>query len=469
MSDKEREALDSAPINPAVSIDPDTQSSVMTPVSQPLGTYPLQDTRYWTVVTLPGQNAKAMESGDVCEGTMVYPPKDKSLLEAYLLGVTLGMLGAHHYYLGRPSFCVMYFLTLGLFGCGWVVDLVRMPCLVASVNKANKERYEQLQQLQHALQQQRLQRERQYGPRGAWSHSRVVFRPFHPCSLVDAYVLWFPLGLFGYHHFYLRNYSLGFLYHMTLGLLGIGWLIDLFRMPSLVQEANARSGNEAKSYSQCTAHVWALSPTGILGGHHFYLNRPLWGSLWSCTLGLLGVGWVFDWFRVTCLVKRANAVARGDRSRDHKYVDDAYILCFPLGFTGLHHFYLRRYGWGVLYLLTLGVFGIGWLIDWFRLPLLVKECNANRELSQRMISGGSGILGSMNSSEFASQSQVVASSPQGYPPATGYGYYQTNYPTAPYQAASYPGYVGPGYIAEGEAPPSYAATMENSNPSDDKQ
>ena len=47
----------------------------------------------------------------------------------------------------------------------------------------------------------------------------------------------------------------------------------------------------------------------------------------------------------------------------------------PLGFLGLHHFYLDRPLWGVLYFFTIGMFGIGWLVDLVRLPWLVKEHN----------------------------------------------------------------------------------------------
>lgn len=53
----------------------------------------------------------------------------------------------------------------------------------------------------------------------------------------------------------------------------------------------------------------------------------------------------------------------------------AYILCFPFGFLGLHHFYLGRPAFGVLYILTLGVGGLGWIIDFFRMPSLVREAN----------------------------------------------------------------------------------------------
>ena len=35
---------------------------------------------------------------------------------------------------------------------------------------------------------------------------------------------------------------------------------------------------------------------GFLGAHRFYYGRPLTGTLWFFTLGLLGVGWLVDLF-----------------------------------------------------------------------------------------------------------------------------------------------------------------------------
>ena len=41
----------------------------------------------------------------------------------------------------------------------------------------------------------------------------------------------------------------------------------------------------------------------------------------------------------------------------------ALVLCVLLGYFGAHRFYVGRHGLGVLYLLTIGIFGIGWLVD----------------------------------------------------------------------------------------------------------
>ena len=41
----------------------------------------------------------------------------------------------------------------------------------------------------------------------------------------------------------------------------------------------------------------------------------------------------------------------------------AFFLCLFLGFWGAHKFYEGKTGMGVLYIFTLGLFGIGWFID----------------------------------------------------------------------------------------------------------
>jgi TM2 domain-containing membrane protein YozV len=57
-------------------------------------------------------------------------------------------------------------------------------------------------------------------------------------SIGIAYVLWFFLGLLGIHRFYLNRVGTGILWLLTGGLLGIGWLVDLFLIPGMVRRAN---------------------------------------------------------------------------------------------------------------------------------------------------------------------------------------------------------------------------------------
>lgn len=273
-------------------------------------------------------------------GTLTSIPREKkSIIEAYLLWLIFGLLGAHHFYLRRTEFGIVYFFTFGLLGCGWLIDMFRMPYLVSETNK----------KVMDAFQVKKK-------------------------NISDAYTLWFPFGLLGFHHFYLGNVIMGILYFFTLGLFGIGWLIDLVRIPYMVKAANERDPFVRQEKSVGLAYVLGVSPFGLLGFHHFYLNRPLWGFIYFFTFGLLGVGYLVDWFRIPVLVKRANKEIKVGPDYD-KHLDDAYVLWFPFGLIGLHHFYLNRPVWGFIYFFTFGLLGVGWLVDGCRMSCLVKDCN----------------------------------------------------------------------------------------------
>jgi restriction system protein len=47
----------------------------------------------------------------------------------------------------------------------------------------------------------------------------------------------------------------------------------------------------------------------------------------------------------------------------------AFFLCLLGGFFGLHQFYVGKIGKGILYLFTVGLFGIGWFIDLLKILL----------------------------------------------------------------------------------------------------
>ena len=49
------------------------------------------------------------------------------------------------------------------------------------------------------------------------------------------------------------------------------------------------------------------------------------------------------------------------RNARNKWV--ALVLCIFLGWLGAHKFYEGKAGMGVLYFFTLGLFGIGWIVD----------------------------------------------------------------------------------------------------------
>lgn len=59
-----------------------------------------------------------------------------------------------------------------------------------------------------------------------------------PLSVGVAYVLWLLFGLLGAHYFYIGKPMIGVLWLLTGGLLGIGWIVDLFTLKGQVERAN---------------------------------------------------------------------------------------------------------------------------------------------------------------------------------------------------------------------------------------
>ncbi len=64
-----------------------------------------------------------------------------------------------------------------------------------------------------------------------------------PKSLSIAILLWFFLGIFGAHRFYLGYWRSGLLWLFTLGFLGVGWIIDMLRVAVLYER---RMGDDWK-------------------------------------------------------------------------------------------------------------------------------------------------------------------------------------------------------------------------------
>jgi TM2 domain-containing membrane protein YozV len=116
------------------------------------------------------------------------------------------------------------------------------------------------------------------------------------------YLLWI-FGFMGAHRFYYGRQLTGTLWFFTLGLLFVGWIIDLFLIPGMDRDADRRYVDGRKSYNVS----WVLLTfLGIFGIHRFYLGKWLTGLLWLLTGGLLLFGVLYDYWTLNGLVDEVN-------------------------------------------------------------------------------------------------------------------------------------------------------------------
>ena len=109
-------------------------------------------------------------------------------------------------------------------------------------------------------------------------------------SVLIGYLLWI-FGFIGAHRFYYGRQITGVIWFFTLGLFFIGWIIDLFLIPSLCRKADRRYDAGEIDYDLC----WILLTfLGVFGIHRFYMGKVFTGILYLCTLGLFGVGILYD-------------------------------------------------------------------------------------------------------------------------------------------------------------------------------
>lgn len=111
-------------------------------------------------------------------------------------------------------------------------------------------------------------------------------------STLIGYLLWI-FGFTGSHRFYFGKPVTGTVYFFTLGLLGIGWLVDLFLIPGMCRQADFRFQRGPIDYTV----AWILLTfLGLLGIHRMYLAKWITGILYLLTGGLLGLGYLYDYW-----------------------------------------------------------------------------------------------------------------------------------------------------------------------------
>ena len=110
---------------------------------------------------------------------------------------------------------------------------------------------------------------------------------------------------------------------------------------------------------------------GFTGSHRFYYGKPVTGTLYFFTLGLLGVGWLIDIFLIPSM----------DRKADIKYVqgkvdyDVSWLLLTFLGLFGVHRIYMGKWITGIIFLLTGALLGVGYIYDYWTLNSQINELN----------------------------------------------------------------------------------------------
>lgn len=113
---------------------------------------------------------------------------------------------------------------------------------------------------------------------------------------------------------------------------------------------------------------------GFLGSHRFYYGKPVTGTIWFFTGGLLLIGWIIDLFLIPAMDREADL-------RFHYGAIDynvSWILLTFLGVFGVHRLYMGKWVSGILYLLTGGFFLLGVLYDFWTLNDQISVLNAEQ-------------------------------------------------------------------------------------------
>jgi len=128
----------------------------------------------------------------------------------------------------------------------------------------------------------------------------TAYRDTH--SKLVGYVLWL-FGFTGAHRFYYGKPITGTIWFFTGGLCGIGWLIDLFLIPGMDDEADLRFEPGRVDYSI----AWILLTfLGLFGIHRFYLGKVITGVIYLLTGAIFGLGFLYDLWTLNDQISEIN-------------------------------------------------------------------------------------------------------------------------------------------------------------------
>ena len=122
-------------------------------------------------------------------------------------------------------------------------------------------------------------------------------------SVAMGYILWI-FGFMGMHRFYYGKPISGTVYFFTLGLLGIGWIVDLFLIPGMDREADLRFTPGPLDYNLCWIFLVFLGAFGI---HRMYMGKWVTGIIYLFTGGIFLLGILYDLWTLNDQITVANA------------------------------------------------------------------------------------------------------------------------------------------------------------------
>ncbi len=121
-------------------------------------------------------------------------------------------------------------------------------------------------------------------------------------SKTVGYLLWI-FGFTGGHRFYYGKQVSGTIYFFTFGLFLIGWIVDLFLIPSMDREADQKFSDGEINFNL----AWILLTfLGVFGVHRFYMGKWGTGLLYLVTGGLLLGGVVYDYWTLNDQITEVN-------------------------------------------------------------------------------------------------------------------------------------------------------------------